>query len=105
MSGRSASVFINLPVLNEAENIGRLIDAIERELAGLDYTICVIDDGSRDRTVDIVESKIAESGYRIQLLRRQKTVRGCQRGSALLHGLRWGLAHTAHEVFVEIDGD
>jgi dolichol-phosphate mannosyltransferase len=101
----SKGVFVNLPVLNESENIGPLLDAIQGELAGRDYTICVIDDGSRDGTLDIVRSRIAASGSRIQLLSRRKTARGCQRGAALLHGLQWGLKHTDHAYFVEIDGD
>jgi len=101
----AAGVFVNLPVLNEAENVGSLLDSLERELNGIAHTICVIDDGSRDGTAEIVEAKIAQVGPRIQLLRRKKTERGCQRGAALLHGLRWGLAHTSHGIFVEIDGD
>jgi dolichol-phosphate mannosyltransferase len=102
---RPPGVFVNLPVLNESENIAGLLDAIGCELQGREYTICVIDDGSRDGTTEIVEAKAAVSGGRIQLVRRQKTARGCQRGAALLHGLRWGLENTPHEVFVEIDGD
>jgi dolichol-phosphate mannosyltransferase len=101
----SPGVFINLPVLNEAENVSGLLDAIQHNLNGLDYTICIIDDGSRDGTIEIVESKIAKGNSRIQLIRRQKAARGCQRGAALLYGLRWGLANTPHTIFVEMDGD
>ncbi len=39
------------------------------------------------------------------LIRRQKTSPGCQRGSALLELLHWGLRHTSHELFIEMDGD
>ncbi len=104
-SGSSPGVFIDLPVLNEAENIEKLLDGIGCELQGLDYTVCIIDDGSRDGTLDLVRRAMVEHGSHIHLISRKKRGRGCLRGSALREGLLWGLRHTKHGLFVEMDGD
>jgi dolichol-phosphate mannosyltransferase len=97
-------VLIILPVLNEAENIDPLISGIRRELRGWRYTICIIDDGSKDGTVDIV-LRLSREADDIVLLQREKKHHGSQRGGALKYGLEWGLDNTDHEVFVEMDGD
>jgi dolichol-phosphate mannosyltransferase len=91
--------------LNEAENIQQLLVALDRELQHVAHTICIVDDGSTDGTLDLIEAAIAAGQFRVQLLRRRKSARGCQRGAALLCGLLWGLRHTSHSVFVEMDGD
>lgn len=98
-------ILIILPVLNEAENIGPLLDGIGRALADRPHTVCIIDDGSTDGTVEQVEAFRTAPGSRVHLIRREKTIRGSQRGSALYVGVRWGLQHTTHSVFVEMDGD
>ncbi len=97
-------VFVLLPVLNEAENIAALLDGIETHLAGSPYTIGVLDDGSTDGTVDLVRGRIAAGGP-IHLISRTKRYRASQRGAALRTLMLWGLQHTAHDVFVEMDGD
>ncbi len=101
----SNGVFILLPVLNERQNIAELLDRIERALAGAPYTICVVDDGSRDGTAEYLETRMMRPDHHLHLIRRVKTIRGSQRGSALHVALLWGLAYTAHEIFVEMDGD
>ena len=101
----SNGVFILLPVLNESPNIGELLDRIDRSLAGVSYTICIVDDGSKDGTADYVEARMAQPGHHLHLIRRVKTIRGSQRGSALYAALLWGLAATEHNLFVEMDGD
>jgi dolichol-phosphate mannosyltransferase len=98
-------VFILLPVLNEAENIAELLDRIASALTGVPHDICIVDDGSRDGTVDYLQGRLAQPGHSLHLIRRRKTIRGSQRGSALHAALLWGLAKTRHEIFVEMDGD
>jgi len=98
-------VFILLPVLNEIQNIEELLDRIDRELIGIPYTVCVVDDGSKDGTAEYVEFRAARPGNHLHLIRRVKTIRGSQRGSALYAALQWGLSATRHEIFVEMDGD
>lgn len=101
----SGGVLIILPVLNEVDNIAELLDGIRRELADIPYTVCIIDDGSKDGTVEKIQAAMAVDGHHLYLIQRQKRFRGSQRGSALKTGLEWGLQHTEHGIFVEIDGD
>jgi dolichol-phosphate mannosyltransferase len=98
-------VFISLPVLNEVENILPLLEGIDRSLAGRPYLVCVIDDGSRDGTVELLQLRQTQAPDTLQVMYRTKTRRGSQRGGALLAGLEWGLEHTDCDVFVEMDGD
>ena len=102
---RSGGVFISLPVLNEAENIVPLLDGIERSLAGQQYVVCVVDDGSRDGTLELLRKRESQALERLHVISRMKTRRGSQRGGALLVALEWGLEHTSCDVFVEMDGD
>ena len=50
-------VLIVLPAYNEEENIGGLLESLSEALddASLDYRIIVVDDGSKDRTWEILE--------------------------------------------------
>jgi len=47
----------------------------------------------------------ASGDHNLHLIQRQKTWYGSQRGSALKVGMEWGLHHTQHSIFVEMDGD
>ena len=98
-------VFVLLPVLNEMENIARLLDRIEAELRDVPFTIGIVDDGSTDGTVAYLQDRVRVSGSRLHLICRKKRLRASQRGAALRTLMLWGLEHTAHGIFVEIDGD
>jgi dolichol-phosphate mannosyltransferase len=100
----AGGALIILPVLNEEENVTPLLAGIARELAGVPQDVILIDDGSRDNTVALIRQAM-RSDPRVHLMQRVKTMRGSQRGGALKAGLDWGLAHTRHQVFVEMDGD
>lgn len=101
---KNTEISIILPVLNEEENILPLLKDIRRELSGSRYNVCIIDDGSKDRTLEIINTAI-QKGHPIHLIQREKKSRGSQRGSALFEGMQWGLANTDAEIFIEIDGD
>lgn len=100
-----AGVAVVLPVLNEMDNIAPLLDRIAVALEGRPYTICLLDDGSIDGTVEYIERRMAESGRHLHLVRRKKLGSGSQRGGALLLAMQWCLHHTDHAIFVEMDGD
>jgi glycosyltransferase involved in cell wall biosynthesis len=50
-------VFISLPVLNKAANIGPLLDDIDAALEGVCHVVCVVADSSRDGTREILEGR------------------------------------------------
>ena len=97
--------FIILPILNEIANVGPLLDQIEQALAGRDYTVGIVDDGSTDGTVAYLEERMRRPDHHLFLICRKKTRRSSQRGAALWTLLRWGLANTNHDIFIEMDGD
>ncbi len=99
------SYFIILPILNEIANIGPLLDQIDNALVGRDYTVGIVDDGSTDGTIAYLEERMRRPDHRLFLICRKKTRRSSQRGAALWTLLRWGLANTHHDVFIEMDGD
>ena len=103
MSGNG--VFVILPVLNEIANIEPLLNHIESALAGRPYTIGIVDDGSKDGTLEYLRARVARSDGRLHLICRIKTRRASQRGSALRILMEWGLENTRHAIFVEMDGD
>ncbi len=97
-------VGIIIPTLNEEGNIREIINRIEGALRDMAHTICLVDDGSKDKTIQIVE-KLAKQGVPIHVLRRKKIGAGCQRGGASLAGLTWLLDYTDHGAFTEVDAD
>ena len=100
-----AGIYILLPVLNEVNNIGPLLDGIQQTLGSRPYTVGVLDDGSRDGTVAYLNERMRGRDHHVHLICRTKSTRGSQRGGALHTLLLWGLHNTAHRVFVEMDGD
>jgi dolichol-phosphate mannosyltransferase len=105
VAARAGGVYVLLPILNEAGNISTLLDRIEAELAEVPFTIGILDDGSTDGTLEYLEQRLARPGHRLVLIRRRKTFRASQRGSALRTLMLWGLENTTHRIFVEMDGD
>jgi glycosyltransferase involved in cell wall biosynthesis len=51
------SVSIIIPAYNEEKSIGQVINTIRQTLAGVDYELIVVDDGSTDKTSDVIKSK------------------------------------------------
>ncbi len=98
-------VCILLPVLDEIANIGTLLAAIRANLQERDYVVCIVDDGSKDGTVDWIRRAMQEPDHRLHLIQRIKTVRGSQRGSALHTAMKWALENTFCRAIVEMDGD
>jgi dolichol-phosphate mannosyltransferase len=101
---REINVGISIPVLNERDNIKKTIIDIDQELEGIDYTICIVDDGSKDGTLEVI-SDLIRVNSRIKLLSRVKERYGCQRGAASRLALEWLFANTSSTVFVDLDAD
>ena len=96
---------ILLPVLNEIDNIDRLIAGIHTAISGEEYVICLVDDGSHDGTVEFIKAAMQKSDHRLHLIQREKIMRGSQRGSALFVAMMWALSKTNCQFIVEMDGD
>ncbi len=104
MDASDIDVGVCVPVLNERAVIGSLFDDISCSLAGGRYTICVVDDGSTDGTVELVEER-SRRDPRIALIKRRKTGGGCRRGAASRAGRDWLLANTSHAFLSDVDAD
>jgi glycosyltransferase involved in cell wall biosynthesis len=89
----SPAVSVVVPLFNEAENVPILQSELAEALAGLDYEIIFVDDGSTDRTLE----RIAP-GPQIRVLRFEKNA---GQSAAMYAGLRSARGKTA----VLIDGD
>src|SRR5215471_5862508 len=72
------SVCILLPVLNEERCIVRLLQEIDTNLSNERAVTCVVDDGSRDRTVELVEHYRGAARMNVHLIQRVKTSRGSE---------------------------
>jgi glycosyltransferase involved in cell wall biosynthesis len=69
---RKIGVLVILPVLNEAENVEPLLEGIRHELMGIPHTVCLIDDGSKDGTVDIIHRLSASGDHNLHLIQRSE---------------------------------
>lgn len=86
-----------LPVHNEARHITACLDALRRQtLAPEDWEVIVIDGGSSDETVMLVERSRGWFGERLRLLANP------QRTTAT--GLNRGLAAATGEIIARVDG-
>jgi hypothetical protein len=84
-----------IPAYNEAESIASVLDAIPREVCGLETTVLVVDDGSRDGTGDAARAHGA-------IVARHVINRGG--GAALRTGYRL-LSDSGAKIVVTLDAD
>ncbi len=64
---RKLSVVV--PVMNEEDNIKPLFDAISNALEGIDYELIFVDDGSKDKTVELIK-KYADDRTKLVIFNR-----------------------------------
>ena len=74
-----------IPLHNEQENVGPLIEEIHIALSGIDYEIICIDDGSNDGTLDHLRALSAGS-QRLRILRHS---RKSGQSTAVWNGVRY----------------
>ena len=89
-------MLVVVPTYNEAENIGRIIDAVLSALP--EGRVLVVDDGSPDGTGTIVAEHPSPRVHLLQRTAKQGL------GRAYLAGFGWGLEQ-GYERFVEMDAD
>lgn len=89
----SPAISVVVPLYNEEDNVAELQHQIAAVLAGLDYELVLVDDGSTDATVTRVEA-----GERVRLLQFEKNAGQSAAMHAGIHGARGA-------VIVTLDGD
>jgi len=88
-----------IPCKNEADNLAFLLDEIIQAMAGRDFEIVIIDDGSTDNTAAAVRRKAAaEPAGRLRLIRHDKSA---GKGRALFTGIYAARG----DIILTIDGD
>lgn len=85
-----------IPAYNESTQIGKVIDSMPRFVD----KIVIVDDLSKDNTIEIVE-RYQQSNDKIILLKHDKN-QGC--GGSLATGYKWVKEHN-YDVAVRMDGD
>ena len=88
-----------IPTYNEKENIVKIIDAVMHQEYLFD--VLIIDDGSPERTAQIVEGILGKYNGRLHIENR---VGKMGLGTAYIHGFKWALARQYQHVF-EMDAD
>lgn len=91
----SLELSVVIPVLNEEESIGLLIDRVQDALAGIDHEIVIVDDGSSDATRDRVRER---AGDRLQLVALKKNYGQSTAMAA-------GIDHSSGRYIAFLDGD
>lgn len=91
-------VSVVIPVHNEQDNIGTLLQEVDLALAKYcEYEVVVVDDGSSDSTPEVLES-IAETLPALRVLRHEKC---CGQSTALITGVR----SARNPIVCTLDGD
>jgi len=93
------SCSIVIPVYNEEDVVGTLLDEIRKFTSTwrADYELLLVDDGSSDRTADIIGAQFAtwSQGHLIRLSRN------CGQAAALYYGMR----RARGQIVILLDGD
>jgi glycosyltransferase involved in cell wall biosynthesis len=91
------AVSVVIPARDEAGNVEPLIDEIAQALAGRDFEIVVVDDGSSDGIADLLRTLMAQRPW-LRCLRQEMS---CGKSAAI----RTGALAARHPVIVTVDGD
>jgi dolichol-phosphate mannosyltransferase len=102
-SSQSSKVYIVLPAYNEEENIGPLLQRIDEAMREerLDYQVIMVDDGSRDRTIEVTRDYAQYMPIRVE---QHKANRGL--GATIRDGLQTASAVCGdQDIVVVMDAD
>lgn len=89
---------IVIPCRNEAQNLPLLLDEIQAAMAGRDFEVIVVDDGSTDDTPRMLAAQAAQRPFPLRHLRHEKSS-----GQSL--AVRTGAWAARGNVVATIDGD
>jgi dolichol-phosphate mannosyltransferase len=91
------NIAVVVPVRNEAENVGPLVNEIAAALYGRSFEMLFVDDGSDDGTAEALEQARAKHPQ----LRSVRHQRACGQSTAIISGVRAASA----AIIVTMDGD
>jgi dolichol-phosphate mannosyltransferase len=75
---------IVIPTYNEQDNIVPLVERLSRTLAGREYEILLVDDNSKDKTVEIAAGLADKYPVKVLVRKREKGL-----ATAVLHGFKY----------------
>jgi dolichol-phosphate mannosyltransferase len=96
-----SKVCVVVPTYNEAKNLSKLVTRVERALVAVNFSLVIVDDESPDETAKV--ARRLNQVYRNIIVRCRKGESGL--GSAIVEGLRTGLAISDVESIVTLDAD
>jgi dolichol-phosphate mannosyltransferase len=102
-AGNGVDLTIVVPCLNEAENIGQILDQVREVILGQPFTseIIVVDDQSDDNTVALANAWASTTGRDCDVLVLRRPLR--RRGYGAV--VRYGLAHGAGRYAICVAAD
>lgn len=92
-----------IPAYNEEQRIGKTLQDVDEylEKQGYDYEILVVDNGSRDKTVETVRSLAAGTVQNARVLEQPPIVPGNNKGNAVKKGILESIGE--YVVFMDAD--
>ena len=96
---RDVSISVTVPLFNEEESAPVLYEQLKNVLDSLDaaYEIIFIDDGSSDRTFEVI-SKLAENDSMLRVIK-------FRRNFGQTPAMAAGIDHSNGEIIITMDGD
>ena len=92
------AISVVIPCRNEAENLAFLIGEVDAALAGRDYEVLVVDDGSTDGTAAVIAARIAKGDGRVRHIRHD-------RSAGQSAAVRSGVFAARGKIVTTMDGD
>src|SRR5262245_22488371 len=92
------AISVVIPCRNEAQNLAFLIGEVDTALAGKDYEVLVVDDGSTDATGTVLAERIARGDRRVRHIRHD-------RSAGQSAAVRSGLLAARGGIVATMDGD
>jgi dolichol-phosphate mannosyltransferase len=89
-------VSIIIPTYNEKDNITPLVERIHQALSGYDYEIVIVDDNSKDGTIEVASGLAPRYPVKVFVRREEKGL-----ATAVVHGLK----HASGKIIGVMDAD
>lgn len=98
MSPINTDLTVVIPCKNEAANLAFLLDEVDLALAGRDYEVIVVDDGSTDGTGEALSKRIAAGAVHLRHIRHD-------RSAGQSAAVRSGVFAARGRIVLTMDGD